>query len=226
MNPIFTITLLLFSLTVFSQGNPRYPTKPIDKRGPIFCYSIHDGSYVGLGYGFTQKQISLKAHNVIFRRHLFKYNTEIDYRTPHNGSRYLDIQINRMHDHHVFNHNYELWTSVGYKRIKSNHQKVTEQFRIGPRLDHNRMSNITLAYTRQQQQVDEETFRSSDGITMAIYKDFWDKLIVDASATYWFDQWQYSVRLRQELKHAIYVGVGWERVNAWWDVGVEIGVRM
>jgi hypothetical protein len=60
MNPIFTLTLLLASVTVFSQGNPRYLAKPIDKRDPIFCYSIDDGSYVGLGYGFTQKQISLK----------------------------------------------------------------------------------------------------------------------------------------------------------------------
>jgi hypothetical protein len=225
MNPSFTIPLLLFPTILFSQGNPRYLARPIDKRGPIFCSSFYEGSYLGLGYGFTQKQISLKAHNLLLRRYLWNYTTDIVYRTPYHGSRYLDIQLNRRHVH-VFNYNYELWTSTGYKRIKYLHQKVTEQFFIGPRLDRERMFNITLAYARQQQQIDDGVFRSSDGIMLAIYKDFWDELIMDGSAIYWFDQWQYSVRLRQELKHAIYVGVGWERVNDWWDVGVEVGVRM
>jgi hypothetical protein len=226
MNLHFTLTLLVLSFTVFSQSNPRYLAKPIDKRGPIFCYSFYDGSYAGLGYGLSQKQISLKAHNIILRRPLWKYNTDIDYRTPHNGSRYLDVKINRMHDVYAFNHNYQLRTSAGYKRIKSLHQKITEQFFVGSCFDRNRMFNITLAYARQQQQIQDEAFRSSDGFMIAVYKDFWDELIIDGSAIYWFDQWQYSVSLRQELKHAIYLGVGWERVNDWWDVGVEVGMRM
>jgi hypothetical protein len=49
---------------------------------------------------------------------------------------------------------------------------------------------------------------------------------VNASAIYWFSEWQYALRLRQEIKNGVYVGVGWERVNDWWDVGVEVGVRM
>jgi hypothetical protein len=226
MKPALTPTLLLLSFVVLSQGNPRDMAKSIDKQCPIFCYSFYDGSYAGLGYGFAQNQITLKAHNLILRRYLWKYTTDIDYRTPYHGSRYLDIQLNRRHDIDVFNYNYELWTSAGYKRIKYLHQKITEQFFVGPRLDRKRMFNITLAYARQQQQIDDGVFRSSDGIMLMIYRDLWDELIIDGSAIYWFHEWQYAVRLRQELKHAIYVGVGWERVNDWWEVGVEVGVRM
>jgi hypothetical protein len=169
MKLILTPSLLWFSFTAFTQGNPRYLAKPIDKRGPTSCYPHYDGGYIALGYGITQKHITLNAHNIILGRYLWKYNTDVDYRTPYNGSRYLDIQINRMHDVHVLNHNYQLSTSAGYKRIKSNHQKITEQFFIGPRLDRNRMFNITVAYTRQQQQIDDGAFRSSNGIMIAAY---------------------------------------------------------
>ncbi len=216
-----TPTLLLFSTIAFSQGNPRYLAKPIDKRGPMFCSTIYDGSYFSLGYTVVQKQIAIKAHNILpFHYRFTKYNTEVEYRTPYNGNRYLDIQINRMHGIRIFSYNNELWTSAGYKRIKSHHTKITEQFFLGPRLDRNRMFNITIAYARQQQQNAEGSTQKSNGLMLSLYKDFHDQLIINTSVTYWFDEWQYAVRLRKQIRnHGIFVGLGWERVGDWWEGG-------
>jgi len=72
-------------------------------------------------------------------------------------------------------------------------------------------------------------------------KDFRDQLIINASATYvpehgkcageqrakdWSDQWQYAVRLRKKIHdHGIFIGVGWERVNDWWEGNLEVDSR-
>src|SRR5690242_3254048 len=91
-----TLILLLYSTLTFSQGNPRYLAKPIDKRGPMFCVPLYDGSYFAIGYGVGQKQIVLKAHLMLLPfSYLGRFTTDIDYRTPNSGNRYFDIQVHR-----------------------------------------------------------------------------------------------------------------------------------
>lgn len=222
MKPHFTLILFLFPFITFSQGNPHYPAKPIDKRGPTYCYPSSDRDYFAVGYGFNQKQIAFKAYVTTF--HYFtQLSAELDYRTPHSGHRYFDLQITGLTAKLSFLD--ELRIAAGYKRIKQNHQHVSEQYWIGPRLDRNRTRGISIAYAQQHQQSEAKPQHTSHGIMLALYKNFADDLIINTSTTYWFDQWQYSIRLRQRLRH-IYLGFAYERVNEWWEVGMEVGVRM
>jgi hypothetical protein len=193
----------------------------------MFCYPLYDGSYFAIGYGVTQKQIALKAHHLLLPHSpVGRFTTDIDYRTPYNGNRYLDIQIDRKIRWQLLRQ-FEFGAAAGYKRIKHNHKKITEQFFIGPRVDHDRVFSITLGFARQQQQIHEESTQTSNGVMLALYKDFRDKVIVNASATYWFDQWQYAVRLRKRIHDGgVFVGVGWERVNDWWEGDLEVGLQI
>jgi hypothetical protein len=226
MKLYLALNLVLLPFITFSQGNPRYLAKSIDNRDIVFCYPFYDGSYFSLGYGFNQQQIALKAQNLVLGRYLSQYRSELEYRTPFSGNRYVDIKVRRSLPLRMNNMYQPFSATAGYKRIKSNHEKTTEQFFVGPTFRTNGLFVITPAYSVQQHQIADGSIQNSNGITLALFKSLWDELIIDASTTYWFNQWQYSFRLRQDLKRAIFIGASWERVNEWWEAGMEVGVRM
>jgi hypothetical protein len=142
---------------------------------------------------------------------LLKLTTDLEYRPRFQGNGYFNVELMRS-DMISLGKN-SLSMNAGYKRFLVDHTNIKNQLYFGASLFE---GGITLAYALEHQRV-SETFRNyNHGILLQYYREFFNQLDIKVSGIYWFDEFQYSIRLNENLFCGRFsLGVGYERFGKW-----------
>ena len=108
------------------------------------------GDLVGIGYDLKNKLLAIKVHTSLPA--FAAVETDLDFRIPRKGNSYFSADLTRRD---ILGFDFEnIDGSIGYKRILSDHLKVTEQFYVGPGYSYGGL-NVCVAYAyRERQQTD------------------------------------------------------------------------
>jgi hypothetical protein len=213
---------LCLHLSLFAQGNVRFPIHAENPSLYYRCYALIYDNSVGIGFDPKNNFFIIKSHRY-FLPTKFGMLADFDIRTFRKGNNNISLDLTTLNLAKI--EKGELSLSAGYKRILVNHRLVTEQIFMGPALFRARLS-VTVAHAFQQQQFDDRNI-TSNGVMVRVYKEYLDRIAVIASTTFWFDQTQYSVRIREYLfSGTCAIGVGWEKVNDWQGFDIELLIRV
>jgi hypothetical protein len=188
------------------------------------CYPLLQEPKAGVSYGVLHKTLGLKVHD--FRPAVLgiplKLYTDVDWRLTGKANNYLNVDLAR--DLTSINNIY-LSAAIGYKRILSNKTDVTNQFSGGANLYY-RNFGILLGYAHRYQRRSETTMPSTGGLTLKFYQELFSTLELDVSGTYWFDDFQYSLKIKEDLFcSGVILGVGFERMADWSELDVSVLFR-
>jgi hypothetical protein len=219
--------LLLCSTNLLAQRIP--PLNPDSLGiGPTKisrCYPLRDDSKIGFNYGVNSRSFGIKVHD--FRSwHLsipLMLSTDMEWRVPRKGDGYFNLEFTR--DRVAAIGKFSLASNLGYKRILSNSIKVNNQVYAGLSIstwDY----GVALAYARQDERQSETSLARDNGIMLQLYHEFFEQVEVTVKSIFWFDQFQYSLKIKEDLfQSGFLVGLGYEKAGDWEEFDISIMYR-
>lgn len=147
--------------------------------------------------------------------------TEMEWRVPRKGKGYFNLEFTREQIASIGK--FSLASNLGYRRVLSSNLNVYNQLYTGLSL-FARYYGVTLAYARQYQSQSEKSIGHDNGIMLQLYHEFFDQVDVKISCTYWFDQFQYTIKIKENLfQSSFYAGIAYEKIRDWKEFDISIG---
>jgi hypothetical protein len=144
----------------------------------------------------------------------------MEWRVTRQGHGYFNLEFTR--DRIASIGKFSLASNLGYKRILTNSVEVNNQVYAGLSVftwDY----GVTLGYGRQDKRQSDSSLTRDNGIMLQLYHEFFDQLDVVVKSVYWFDEFQYSIRINEDLfQSGFLVGLGYEKIGDWREFDVSI----
>ena len=219
---VWVVIYLSISLSLAQRIPPLNPEKlGLGSAKSLRCYPLRYDSKIGMNYGIHHNSIGIKVQHLrswIWGIPLM-VQTDMEGRIGDQKNSYLNLALTRLDIASIGK--FSVASNLGYKRLSYGNMNVNSQLYAGLSLFKN-FYGLTLAYARQYQRP-EELSENDDGIMMRYYHEFFDHFEVEASGIYWFDQFQYSIQLNENLfQSGFVIGVGYEKIGMWNEVDVSI----
>lgn len=216
-------------LISFAQygGNPRNPLLPTMVSDPrsYRCYPLCFDSKAGVVYGIRDNTFGVKLYDYrpwALGIPLF-LTTEVEWRKSGNGHSYFDIDFTR--DFSTLRRTFTVSPEIGYKRLVFDEAELIRQIRSGINLSYKRFT-LMLGYSHQWLSQSDGPLTSQNGITLKVHREFFEHLEVNASTIYWFDDFQFSLKIMEDLFcSGVIIGVGIEKIENWSELDVSIMYR-
>ncbi|MFZ6011782.1 MAG: hypothetical protein ACOYXT_15675 [Bacteroidota bacterium] len=218
---LIALVLTAISQTVV-QSTPRYAGSSYMKLiRRVRCYPMYQESKIGLSYAF-------RAHIPVIKIDDFGVSSllssNVEWRLPSRANSYFNSEFIK---HDIFNiyAMRNVVATAGFKRVFVDRVHRTEQSYSGIGFFGWRYA-VMAAYARQCWQGNEKTVTPNNGILLKLYAEYFDRLHINLSVTYWFNDLQYAVNVREEIHDKIlFIGAGWEKTGTWNEFDVSIWCR-
>jgi len=183
------------------------------------CYPNFQDSKIGLSYG-AQHQMPGVDINTYTLRHRLNLASNIELRVGKSNNRYFDTKFTK---HFLLNYgNVEFPITAGYKRIFYNSNNKIEQFYFGTGI-FSWGNGLLIGYTRGSFNSPDRRQRANNGVLIQLYKELFYNLNVTSTMVYWFDEFQYSLKVTDNIYQSeIFAGVALEKVADWNEVSVSL----
>lgn len=227
---ILSCTLLLSNLFVVSAQNVDEVRDSTQDSGRIRneriwrCYPLFEDSKIGLTYGVLNMTPGIKVYDFTYSVIGIPLNliTDLEWRVPRKGNGYFNLEFTRNIARCGVTY---IAPSVGYKRVLSNATKVTNQFSGGVNLLYWN-SVILVGYARQYHKQSESQLTIDNGLMVRVYKEFFNHVDITLASTYWFDQFQYSIQINENIfGSGVIVGFGYEKISEWNEFDICVMYR-
>ena len=212
-------------LIIFSYGQ-RIPPSRLRKlqlsRIECGCCQLRDASRIGIAYATRNNLFGVNFHHVL----LWKFGipwmltTDLEYRPRSMDNGYFGVEL--MRERSIRAGNVSLSLNAGYKRVLEQGVAVNHQFHVGSGF-FERHYGITISYALWQRNLLETHTGYNHGILIQYYREFFDQLEIKASGIYWFDEFQYSIKMNETLfQSRLAVGIGFEKISRWNEFDITV----
>lgn len=221
MRTLLAFSFLLSAISLAAQ-DPNDTTrlgKFLFRHSYLRCYPMYEDPQIGIRYGAVHHMPGIVVNDFWSNLNLV---SDIDWRLPTNRNTYFQSSFIKFLNTRLQRCEF---VTTGYKHIKLDHFFSTKQIFIGGGLYH-KGYRLALAYARQQMELFEYRVPHNNGVMLNIYRQYMNKFEVYVTGLYWFDQFQYSVRVKQDIQHSgFYVGIGYEKTGPWEEFDISVLYR-
>jgi len=185
------------------------------------CYPLHEDSYAGIDFGALRSRPGVKLYD--YRRWVMGVQTslatDLNWRPRINGENYFNLELMK---HRVFYHwDFDPVFSFGYKRIGSDNLSIEQLSFLPGYFDLH--YGVMAGYAVERRSDWEEEHQVNKGVAFRVYKEFFDRLAVNATMIHWGDEIQYSVSVQKHMVDVSFsILIGWEQINNWNELNIAI----
>jgi hypothetical protein len=146
--------------------------------------------------------------------------TDVEYRPRHDDNAYFNFELGSQPIRD--------WGSMflvlnfGYKRILIDDRSVNNQFIVGSTLFKGPYG-MTFAYASRYDRSSEKPSQYDNGVLLQWYHELFQQLQVAVRGIYWFDEFQYAVKVDREIfKPGFSISLGYEKIGRWDEIGIAL----
>jgi hypothetical protein len=182
------------------------------------CYPDFEDSKIGLSYGVRHQMPGIDINSYIIRHRIF-LTSNIEWRMNRSNN-YFDSKFIK---HSLFNYrNTEFPITAGYKRILQHGDNKIEQFYLGTGI-FNWSNGLLIGYARGLNSSHDFRQRVNNGLLVQLYNELFYSLSITTTMVYWFDEFQYSLKLTDGVyENRIHVGVTLEKIADWNEMSISL----
>ena len=187
------------------------------------CYFESNVTSIGINGGLLNEQFGFEVQNIFPYISPIRLNLNADVKWRFsNKDNYFNLRLRRYDLFDIRNKLY-FGLRAEYKSILQS-DNINKIYSISPEFAFAGYS-ISIGFARRLLEI-EEVNSSNNGVNFEIQKSILGSLMLYAGAINWKNDWQYTLRLYEDIpKIPLVLGIGWEQLNGWQEFDISVLYR-